>query len=134
MRSPDPRFPSRSTPTSPCRRGRRETAYKAEIKRADQRLNTLAELIEQVLADLATWQAKLRSLEADGKPILIPDLRRRCVHQAALWQLLAHWFEARDAGACDEAEQELRTRAARAPVADAALNGRGHSGSVQPAM
>ena len=89
-------------------------------------------LIEQVLADLGDWQATLRSLEADGKPILTADLRRRCVHHAALWQSLAHWFEARDDAACGKAAEELRTRAARAAAVDATRNGHPRTVALAP--
>ena len=100
-----------------------EAACKAEIKRADRRLSTLAGLIEQVLADLAGLQATLRALEADGKPVPASELRRWCVAQAALWQSLAHWFGAGDDDACGEAEQELRGLVTQAAATVAASNG-----------
>jgi hypothetical protein len=100
-----------------------EAACKAEIKRADGRLRALAALIEEVQRELAGWQATLRSLEAEGKPVHASALRRRCVHQAALWQFLAQWFQARDDAACMAAEQGLRARAGGPAAVDAAHNG-----------
>jgi hypothetical protein len=103
--------------------GAREAACTAEIKRADARLRTLAALIEEVQADLAGWRATLRSLEADGKPVDASVLRRRRVHQAALWQSLGQWFEARDDGACAAGERDLQARAGGPAAVDPARNG-----------
>jgi hypothetical protein len=104
-----------------------EAAYKSEITRADGRLATLAERAGKVLDDLDGWLATLRSLDAEGRPIPAVVLRRRCVHHAALWQLLAHWFAARDPDAGRRAEEDFRARVARVPLDSAALNGAGRT-------
>ena len=96
-----------------------EDAYGAEIAGADGRLRKLAVLVDDVVADLADWQATLRSLEADGRPVPHDALMRRCVHHAALWQLLVDWLEARDEDASGQAEAEFRAHVARAPRDDA---------------
>ena len=59
---PFPLYADEPLPEGAC-----EPACKAEIERADHRLRTLAEPIEQVLDDLGDRQATVRSLEADGK-------------------------------------------------------------------
>jgi hypothetical protein len=100
-----------------------EAAYKSEITRADDRLANLAGLVDKVIDDLARWQTALRSLEADGRPVPAVVLRRRCVHHAALWQLLVHWFEARDEHASGRAEEDFRARVAQVPLDAAAFNG-----------
>ncbi|HEX5925648.1 MAG TPA: hypothetical protein VFY45_17575 [Baekduia sp.] len=97
--------------------------YEVEITGADKRLSTLAALVDEVVADLADWQATLRSLEADGRPAPRYALAHRCVHHAALWQLLGHWLEARDEDASGQAEAEFRARVAHAPGDAAARNG-----------
>jgi tetratricopeptide (TPR) repeat protein len=99
-----------------------EVAYEAEITGADDRLRRMAALADDVVADLASWQATLRSLEADGRPAPRYALTLRCVHHAALWQLLADWLEARGKDASGRAEAELRARVARVPR-DVARNG-----------
>ena len=100
-----------------------ESAYKVELTGADKRLRKLAVLVDEVVADLADWQATLRSLEADGRPVPRYALMRRCVHHAALWQLLVHWLEARDEDASGQAEADFRAHVARAPRDAAARNG-----------
>jgi hypothetical protein len=100
-----------------------EAAYEAEIHGADDRLRNLATLAEKVVDDLADWQRTLRSIEADGSQVPSRALTGRCLHHAALWQLLAHWLEAREEDASDQAYAEFRRRVARAPLAAAPLHG-----------
>ena len=100
-----------------------ETAYEAEIHGADDRLRKLAALADTVVDDLADWQATLRSLEADGRPVPRRALTGRCAHHAALWQLLRHWLAARDKDAGDQGYAEFSARVARAPLDAAARNG-----------
>jgi len=107
-----------------------EGASRAEIKCADRRLSTLAEVIEQVLAELIDRRAELRTREAEGEAIVSSELRRRCVHQAALWHSLAYWFEARDDDACKEAAKALRTRAFGAAAVGATRNGNSPIGAI----
>ena len=107
-----------------------EDAADAEIKRANLRLSTLADVIEQVLAELTGRRAELRTREADGEAIATSELRRRCVHQAALWHSLAYWFGARDDDACEEAAKALRTRAFGAAAGDATRNGHSPIGAI----
>jgi hypothetical protein len=107
-----------------------EADYEAEIIRADKRLRKLAALVGEVVADLADWQATLRSLEADGRPVPRYAATRRCVHHAALWQLLGSWLQARDEGASDQAEAEFRTRVTRVPLDVATRNGTPRTNSV----
>lgn len=100
-----------------------ETAYEAEIRGADDHLRKLAALVGNVVGDLADWQATLRSLEADGRPVPRRTLTRRCVNQMALWQLLGHWLEARDTDANDRGYAEFSARVTRVPHSAAARNG-----------
>jgi hypothetical protein len=100
-----------------------ETAYEAEIHGADHRLRKLAALADKVVDDLADWQATLRSLEADGRQVPRRALTGRCVHHAALWQLLSDWLEARDKDAGDQGYAEFSARVARVPFDAAARNG-----------
>jgi hypothetical protein len=100
-----------------------ETAYEEEIHGADDRLRKLAALADKVVDDLADWQATLRSLEADGRQVPRRGLTGRCVHQAALWQLLGHWLEARDKDASDQGYAEFCARVARVPLDAAVRNG-----------
>jgi hypothetical protein len=90
---------------------------------ADERLRKLAVVVDDLVADLADWQATLRSLEADGRPVPRHALTRRCVHHAALWQLLVRWLEARDEDASGQAEAEFRAHVAHAPLDAAERNG-----------
>jgi hypothetical protein len=100
-----------------------EDAYEVEISGADERLRKLAAVVDDVVADLADWQATLRSLEADGRPAPRQALTRRCVHHAALWQLLVDWLDASDKDARGQAEAEFRAHVARAPRDAVARNG-----------
>ena len=100
-----------------------EDAYEAEIHGADDRLRKLATLADSVVDDLADWQARLRSLDADGRQVPRDALARRCVHQAALWQLLGHWLEARDNDAGEQGYAEFRARVTHVPLDAAARNG-----------
>jgi hypothetical protein len=76
-----------------------------------------------VVDDLADWEATLRSLDADGRQVPRDALTRRCVHHAALWQLLGHWLEARDKDASDQGYAEFHARVTRVPLDAAARNG-----------
>jgi hypothetical protein len=107
-----------------------EVAYEAEIQGADDRLRNLATLAEKVVDDLANWQATLRSIEADGGQVPPRALAGRCVHHAALWQLLAHWLEARHSDVSDQAYAEFRSRVARVPLEAPAGNGAGRTNVV----
>jgi hypothetical protein len=100
-----------------------EAAYEAEIHGAGDRLRNLATLAEKVVDDLADWQAMLRSIEADGSQVPRRALTGRCVHHAALWQLLTDWLEAREKDASDQAFAEFRARVAHVPLEAAPLNG-----------
>ena len=100
-----------------------EVAYEAEIHGANDRLRMLAALADTVVDDLADWQATLRSLDADGRAVARDALTRRCVHHAALWQLLGRWLEARDKDASDQGYAEFGARVTRLPLDAAARNG-----------
>lgn len=110
----DPRSNGRAT----C-----EDAYEAEIRGADDRLRKLAALADEVVHELADWQATLRSLEADGRQLTSRALNSRCVHHTALWQLLGHWLQAGNEDASDEGYAELCAHAGRVPMDAAARNG-----------
>ena len=100
-----------------------EDAYEAEVHGADDRLRKLAALADTVVNGLAEWQTTMRSLEADGRQVPREALTRRCVHHAALWQLLGHWLEARDKDASDQGYAEFCARVAPRPLDTAARNG-----------
>jgi hypothetical protein len=111
-------------------RTRCEADYEAEIDRTNNRLGKLAGLVAEVVADLADWQTTLRALEADGRPVPRYAVMRRCVHHAALWQLLVYWLRARDEGASNQAEAELRTRVTGVPLESPTGNGASRTNSV----
>ena len=63
------------------------------------------------------------SLDADGRQVPRDALTHRCVHHAALRQLLGHWLEAREKDAGDQGYAEFRARVTRLPLDAAARDG-----------
>ena len=112
-----------------------EDACARAVKRADDRLAQLAELLrapsEPLLGELRRWEAQLRDLDAGARPAPPYALARVCERQGALWQRLGEWLGP-DGGTREPLDALV---AGRPPtLLDAgAMNGNGKVHAAEPA-